>query len=159
MERIQVKYRGQLMSYATEQSSGMDVVATFKSPNEIEFYEGGLTIVDGGVMVSPGSRFAVPTGLYFEIPEGFEAQVRSRSGLSLKQGLAVVQAPGTIDADYRGEVKVCLINLSKMHQFIPFNARIAQIVFARVAKATMEEVDSFTETKRGAGGFGHTGVL
>ncbi|MFN5422020.1 MAG: dUTP diphosphatase [bacterium] len=130
-----------LPAYATEGSSGMDVRAELKEP----------------IILGPMQRVLVPTGLFLEIPEGFEAQIRPRSGLAIKQGLTCLNTPGTIDADYRGEIKVILINLSSEEQTIEHGDRIAQMVFQQVSKVDLVEVDEIGETKRNAGGFGHTG--
>ena len=128
-------------SYATELSAGMDLRADLESP---------LTL-------SPLQRALVPTGLYIALPAGFEAQVRPRSGLAAKHGITVLNAPGTIDADYRGEVKVILVNLSDTpFEIVPVE-RIAQMVVARHERVEWEEVDALDETQRGAGGFGSTG--
>ena len=130
--------------YATAGSAGMDLVAA---------------VPDGEPMkILPGGRAAVPTGLAFAIPQGFEGQVRPRSGLALKNGITVLNAPGTIDSDYRGEVKVILVNTSSETFEITRGMRIAQIVFARVEQMKLQEVNSLDETARGSGGFGSTGV-
>ena len=112
---------------------------------------------DGVVVLRPGERAAVPTGLALEIPAGYEGQVRPRSGLARKAGVTVVNAPGTIDADYRGEIQVLLINLGSEDVTIQPGDRIAQLIVAPVVQVTLEEVDSLAETVRGEGGFGHTG--
>jgi dUTP pyrophosphatase len=130
-----------LPSYATEGSSGMD----FKACIETE-----LTL-------EPLERRLVPTGLFIELPVGFEAQVRPRSGLAIKQGITCLNSPGTVDADYRGELKVVLINLSNETQVIHAGDRIAQMVIQKVEKITLVEVEEITSTVRGEGGFGHTG--
>jgi dUTP pyrophosphatase len=130
-----------LPQYATTGSSGVDIRASLESP----------------LVLAPMDRVLVPTGLFFEMPENIEAQVRPRSGLAIKQGLTCLNTPGTIDADYRGEVKVILINLSKEEQTIQDGDRIAQVVFQQVEKVTWEKVELLNETERGAGGFGHTG--
>lgn len=109
------------------------------------------------VLLQPLERQLIPTGLFLEIPDGYEAQIRPRSGLALKQGLTCLNTPGTIDADYRGEIKVILINLSGEVQEIRDGDRIAQMVFQRVEKAVWEESTTINETTRNAGGFGHTG--
>ena len=128
--------------YATAGSSGFDLRANLKET----------------VKLTPQGGFAIiPTGLFFEIPQNFEIQVRSRSGLAAKNQVAVLNSPGTIDADYRGELKVILINLSNETQTIHDGDRIAQIVFQSVDKVTWQQVEQLDETKRGAGGFGHTG--
>ena len=131
-----------LPAYATPLSAGMDLRAFLAEP---------LTL-------APGARRLIPTGLYIALPPGYEAQVRPRSGLALKRGLTVLNAPGTIDADYRGEVGVLLINLSQEQQTISNGERVAQLVIAPVVQAAWQEVNDLDETTRGAGGFGHTGV-
>ena len=131
-----------LPAYATDGAAGMDVVAAIPEP----------------LILAPGSRAAVPTGLAMAIPPGFEVQVRPRSGLAAKHGLTVANAPGTIDADYRGEVKVLLINLGPEPVTIEPTMRIAQLVPAAVTRARLTVVDSLDDTARGAGGFGSTGV-
>ena len=131
-----------LPAYATDGAAGMDVVAAIPEP----------------LILAPGSRAAVPTGLAMAIPPGFEVQVRPRSGLAAKHGLTVANAPGTIDADYRGEVKVLLINLGAEPVTIEPAMRIAQLVPAAVTRARLTVVDSLDDTARGAGGFGSTGV-
>lgn len=130
-----------LPAYATDGASGMDLRAELSEP----------------MILEPMQRVLVPTGLFLEIPEGYEAQIRPRSGLAIKQGLTCLNTPGTIDADYRGEIKVILINLSNEKQSIEHGDRIAQMVFQQVAKVNLVEVDEIGETKRNAGGFGHTG--
>ena len=112
---------------------------------------------DGAVTVAAGGRVAVPTGLAFEIPPGFEGQVRPRSGLARKVGLTILNAPGTIDSDYRGEIQVLLVNLGDAPHVIQPGDRIAQLVIAPVSVAELEEASELAETSRGAGGFGHTG--
>jgi dUTP pyrophosphatase len=112
---------------------------------------------DEAITMAPGARVAVPTGLAFEIPHGFEGQVRPRSGLARKVGVTVVNAPGTIDSDYRGEVQVLLVNLGDAPHVIQPGDRVAQLVIAPVTVAVLEEAESLSDTKRGAGGFGHTG--
>ena len=129
-------------AYATEGSSGMDLRANLPEP---------LTI-------APLERMMVPTGIFLEIPHGYEAQVRPRSGLAIKQGLPCLNSPGTIDADYRGELKVILINLSAEHQVISHGDRIAQMVFQKIEIVELESTDQISETARNAGGFGHTGI-
>ena len=131
-----------LPSYATEGAAGMDLLAAIAAPIEI----------------APRARALVPTGLKIAIPEGFEAQVRARSGLALKQGLAVANAPGTIDADYRGEVGVILVNLGDAPVRIERGMRIAQLGVAPVVRARWVPVATLPGTARGAGGFGHTGT-
>jgi dUTP pyrophosphatase len=110
------------------------------------------------LILSPLERKVVPTGIFLEIPQGFEAQVRPRSGLALKQGLTCLNSPGTIDADYRGELKVILINLSSEQQLIEHGDRIAQMVFQKVEIVDLELTHQLNETSRNAGGFGHTGI-
>ena len=130
-----------LPAYATSGSSGMDLRADLKEP----------------VVLKPMERTLIPTGLFVEIPEGYEAQVRPRSGLAIKQGITCLNTPGTIDADYRGEIKVILINLSVEEQQIVSGDRIAQLVFQQIARAEWVEVEALEQTQRGDGGFGHTG--
>ena len=114
--------------------------------------------IDVPMIVEPMQRVLVPTGLFIELPKGFEAQVRPRSGYAWKKGITVLNSPGTIDADYRGEVKVILINLSGEQQTIEPGERIAQMVIAKHETAQWEQVEELEESQRGAGGFGHTGV-
>lgn len=130
-----------LPKYETSGSAGMDLRANIESPIQLASLE----------------RTIVPTGLYIELPEGYEAQIRPRSGLSIKKGLSLVNSPGTIDSDYRGEIGVIMINLSKETQTIDPSERIAQMVIARYEQATWEEVVELSESDRGAGGFGSTG--
>ncbi len=127
--------------YKTDASAGMDLRAN----------------LDKSVILKPLQRAMIPTGLFLEIPVGYEAQVRPRSGLALKKGITVLNTPGTIDADYRGEVRVILINLSDEEFTINDGERIAQMIISSHEKAEWVEVTSLIETKRGAGGFGHTG--
>lgn len=131
-----------LPAYQTPASAGMDLRAAIDAP----------------LMLEPGGRSLIPTGLRLEIPPGYEGQVRPRSGLALKRGLTVLNSPGTIDADYRGEVGVILINLSREAQRIEPGERIAQLVFAPVARAVLVEAESLADSERGAGGFGSTGL-
>lgn len=114
--------------------------------------------LDAPVTLRPMERKLIPTGLHIALPEGYEAQVRPRSGLALKHGLTVLNAPGTIDADYRGEIGVVLINLSDADFVVNDGERIAQLVIARYEQAAFVEVESLDETERGEGGYGHTGV-
>jgi dUTP pyrophosphatase len=130
-----------LPDYATAGSSGLDLRANLESP----------------VVLNSLERQLIPTGLFMEIPEGFEAQVRPRSGLAIKQGLTCLNSPGTIDADYRGEIKVILINLSSDHQQVNDGDRIAQLVFQKVEKVNLISVSELTSSERAEGGFGHTG--
>jgi dUTP pyrophosphatase len=130
-----------LPQYATTGASGMDLRANLDTP----------------ILLEPMDRVLVPTGLFLAIPENFEAQIRPRSGLAIKQGLTCLNTPGTIDADYRGEIKVILINLSKETQTINDGDRIAQMVFCTVEQVIFETVIELATTDRGAGGFGHTG--
>ena len=109
-------------------------------------------------MLKPLQRALIPTGLYIELPDGYEARVRPRSGLALKKGVTVLNSPGTIDSDYRGEIKVIMINLSNETTVINTGERIAQMIIAKYEKVTLKEVDELSETERGEGGFGHTGV-
>ena len=131
-----------LPAYETKNSAGMDLRAF---------------LPDGPVTLEPMQRVLVPTGLYMEIPEGYEGQVRPRSGLAIKSGITVLNSPGTVDADYRGQVCVILINLSDKPFVVNSGDRIAQMVFARCEQAETVEVEMLPETERGAGGFGHTG--
>ena len=131
-----------LPAYATPLSAGVDLRAALEAPVELK----------------PLERALVPTGLYMQIPAGYEGQVRPRSGLAAKHGITVLNTPGTIDADYRGEIKVILVNLSNLPFTIVPGERIAQMVFARCEQAQLEEAVSLDETQRGAGGFGSTGV-
>ena len=114
--------------------------------------------VDSPVVIAPLGRALIPTGLYIALPDGWEAQVRPRSGLALKHGVTVLNAPGTIDADYRGEVGVILVNLGGEDFIVNDGDRIAQMIFNQYGKAEFVEVDTLDSTERGAGGFGHTGV-
>ena len=141
--KVQVinKSKHPLPQYATEQSAGMDLRANLDEP----------------IVLKPLQRCLVPTGLYMALPEGFEAQVRPRSGLAIKKGIGVLNSPGTIDADYRGEVCVILVNLSSEEFVVEDGERIAQMVIARHEQAEWQEVEVLDETERGAGGFGHTG--
>ena len=131
-----------LPEYETEASAGMDLRAYLDEP----------------VMIAPMERKLIPTGLYIELPFGFEAQIRPRSGLALKHGISILNSPGTIDADYRGEIKILLINFSDVSFEVGNGDRIAQMVIARHEHIKWEEVEVLTETARGAGGYGHTGV-
>ena len=131
-----------LPAYETKASAGMDLRAF---------------LPDGPVILEPMQRSLVPTGLYMEIPEGYEGQVRPRSGLAIKSGITVLNSPGTIDADYRGQVCVILINLSDKPFTINSGDRIAQIIFAKCEQADLVQVETLSSTERGAGGFGHTG--
>ncbi|MGR6836101.1 dUTP diphosphatase [Syntrophomonas erecta] len=110
------------------------------------------------IVISPGNRVLVPTGIALSLPAGYEAQIRPRSGLALKYGLTILNTPGTIDADYRGEIQVLVINLGDKEYILKRGERLAQMVFTRVEKAQFIEVENLSETERGAGGFGHTGV-
>lgn len=130
-----------LPAYATPLSAGMDLRADLPEP----------------ITLAPLQRCLVPTGLYIALPAGYEAQVRSRSGLALKQGISVLNAPGTIDADYRGEIRVILVNLSDTPFVVHDGERIAQLVIARHEQALWQPVDALDQTERGEGGFGHTG--
>lgn len=131
-----------LPSYQTEDAAGVDLRAH----------------ITEAIVLKPLERTLIPTGLFLEIPKGYEAQVRPRSGLALKLGITVLNTPGTIDADYRGEIKVLLVNLSSEAFTIESGERIAQMVFARYEKATFEEVERLSDTARGTGGYGSTGV-
>ncbi len=144
MVKIKVVNRGhqQLPAYATPQSAGMDLRANLDAP----------------VTLRPLERRLIPTGLFIALPEGYEAQVRPRSGLALKHGLTVLNTPGTIDADYRGEIGVVLVNLSQEDFVVNDGERIAQMVIARHEQGDFVIVDELDETERGAGGYGHTGT-
>ncbi|WP_035219879.1 dUTP diphosphatase [Desulfatibacillum aliphaticivorans] len=131
-----------LPRYMTPGSAGMDICAA----------------LDEDLAMAPGDIALVPTGLAMAIPQGFEVQVRPRSGLAIKQGVSLVNTPGTIDSDYRGEVKIGLINLSRETRTISRGDRIAQLIVGRVFQARLVETDSLDETERNSGGFGHTGV-
>lgn len=136
------KGRQQLPAYATSQSAGMDLRANIDTP----------------ITLRPMEHRIIPTGLYIALPPGFEAQVRPRSGLALKHGITVLNSPGTIDADYRGEIGVLLVNLSTDDFIITEGERIAQMVIARHEQGEFELTDELDDTERGAGGYGHTGV-
>jgi len=133
----------EIPEYATVGSSGLDLRAWITEP----------------IVLKPLERYLVPTGLFIEIPEGYEAQVRPRSGLAIKQGLSCLNSPGTIDSDYRGELKVIMVNLSNDTQTIESGNRIAQIVFQKVEKIEWDIKDALSDTVRGDGGFGHTGKI
>ena len=132
----------ELPSYGTLLSAGMDLRAN----------------LDTCVTIAPGQRALIPTGLYIALPEGYEAQIRPRSGLALKHGITVLNSPGTIDADYRGEIGIILVNLSDKPFTVEDGERIGQMVVARYSRVEWVPTDSLDETERGAGGFGHTGV-
>ena len=132
-----------LPQYVTTGSSGMDIRASLEVPKTLE----------------PMERAMIPTGLFIELPNGYEAQIRPRSGLAAKQGITCLNSPGTIDSDYRGEIKIILINLSGQQQIIQPGERIAQMIIQKVEPATWKEVDQIETTIRNEGGFGHTGSL
>ena len=144
MDEIVIKMttEGELPAYETEGSAGMDLRAHIDNP----------------IVILPGKKELVPTGLRIELPIGYEAQVRARSGLAAKHGIGLVNGIGTIDSDYRGEVKVCLINWGEEPFTVNNGDRIAQMVIAKYTKASINVVDSLSDTDRGEGGFGHTGV-
>lgn len=144
MVKIKIVNRGrqQLPAYATELSAGMDLRAN----------------IDESITLNPMERRIIPTGLYIALPSGYEAQVRPRSGLAFKHGITVLNSPGTIDADYRGEIGVLLVNLSNEPFVITEGERIAQMVIARHEQGQFEVVDELDQTERGEGGYGHTGV-
>ena len=144
MIQVKVINKGKqpLPAYATTQSAGMDLRANIDSP----------------ITLKPMERRLIPTGLYIALPKGYEAQVRPRSGLALKHGITVLNTPGTIDADYRGEIMVLLINFSNEDFIINDGERIAQMVIARHEQAAFTVVSELDKTERGAGGYGHTGV-
>ena len=139
--RIINKSKHDLPSYETEASAGVDLRSDLAE----------------AIIIKPLERVLVPTGLFIELPIGYEAQVRPRSGLAIKKGITVLNSPGTIDADYRGEIKVILINLSNEDFFINDGDRIAQMIISSHEKAQWHEVKELFETERGSGGFGHTG--
>ncbi|HSU50944.1 MAG TPA: dUTP diphosphatase [Segetibacter sp.] len=145
MDKLKVKIINKsdnpLPAYATEGSSGMDLRADIAEDFVLQSLE----------------RRLVPTGLFIELPQGYEAQVRPRSGMAVKHGITCLNSPGTVDADYRGELKVVLVNLSNEPQTIHKGDRIAQIVFQKVEAVTLTEVEEISATIRGEGGFGHTG--
>lgn len=146
MKEIEVKIvnnsNNPLPEYSTKDSAGMDVRAMLDKP----------------VTLRPLERALIPTGLHIQLPEGYECQIRPRSGLALKKGITVLNTPGTIDADYRGEIKIILINLSSEPFTIENGERICQMVIKEYVKATLTQVDDLDDTERGAGSFGHTGV-
>ncbi len=131
-----------LPDYATDHAAGMDLRAAVREP----------------VVLEPGARALIPTGLRIALPPGHEAQIRPRSGLAVRHGVTMVNTPGTIDADYRGEIRIILINMGQEPFTVRRGDRIAQMVIAPVARATWMPVDTLDETSRGAGGFGHTGL-
>ena len=135
------KSHHQLPKYATIQSAGVDLRANLSEP----------------IVLAPMQRALIPTGLYISLPAGYEAQVRPRSGLAIKKGITVLNSPGTIDADYRGEICIILINLSQEEFVVNDGERVAQMVIARHEQAEWVEVEALDETERGAGGFGHSG--
>lgn len=135
------KSTNKLPSYQTDGASGLDIIANLEAP----------------VTLNPLERILVKTGLYIEIPLGYEGQIRPRSGLALKNGISVLNSPGTIDSDYRGEIGVILINLSNESFVINHGDRIAQLIFSKYEKVSFSEVSILEETDRGIGGFGHTG--
>ncbi len=144
MVKIKVVNTGHqpLPAYATPQSAGLDLRANIEAP----------------ITLQPLERRLVPTGLHIALPDGYEAQVRPRSGLALKHGITVLNTPGTIDADYRGEIMVLLVNFSNEDFVVKDGERIAQMIIAKYAKAAFESVEVLDETERGEGGYGHTGV-
>jgi dUTP pyrophosphatase len=131
-----------LPSYQTAHSAGMDLRANLETP----------------VTLKPLQRILIPTGLFIELPEGHEAQIRPRSGLAYKHGISIVNSPGTIDADYRGEIKVLLVNLSDQDFVVEDGERVAQMVVARYERVKWSEAQALTDTERGAGGYGSTGT-
>ena len=135
------KSRHELPKYETEASAGMDIRAN----------------LDESIVLKPLQRALIPSGLFIELPVGYEAQVRPRSGLAAKHGITVLNTPGTIDADYRGEIKVILVNLSSEPYEVKDGERVAQMIISQHAKADLVAVDELNQTTRGAGGFGHTG--
>lgn len=140
--KIVNRSKHELPAYGTEHAAGMDIRANLDEP----------------VVLKPMQRILIPTGLYIELPAGYEAQIRPRSGLALKKGIGVLNSPGTIDADYRGEIGIILINLSNEDFIINDGERICQMVVKEYCRVDWQEVRSLEESERGAGGFGHTGV-
>lgn len=136
------KSKHQLPAFATKLSAGMDIRANIEKP----------------ILLQRLDRKIIPTGLYISLPEGYEAQIRPRSGLAAKNGITVLNSPGTIDADYRGEIKVILVNLSNEDFLIKDGERIAQMVIAKHEQPTLVQVEVLDDTKRGEGGFGHSGI-
>ena len=145
MQQVSIKLVNQsdndIPQYATAGSAGMDLRANLKEP----------------VILKPLQRQMIPTGLFIELPDGYEAQVRPRSGIANKQGITCLNSPGTVDSDYRGEIKIILINLSDVDQTIHHGDRIAQLIIARVEQAKWELIQQLNNSTRGHGGFGHTG--
>lgn len=146
MDHIKVKIinrsHHQLPAYETHGAAGMDVRAFLKEP----------------VVLQPLERALIPTGLYMQLPQGYECQIRPRSGLAYRHGITIANAPGTVDADFRGEIKVILLNLSNEPFTVNDGERVCQMVIAKYEKVSWEQVDRIDETERGDGGFGHTGV-
>ncbi|MGN6179875.1 MAG: dUTP diphosphatase [Mucilaginibacter sp.] len=140
--RVINRSKNNLPGYETIHSAGMDLRADLETP----------------VTLKPLERKLIPTGLHIELPEGYEAQIRPRSGLALKHGIGIVNSPGTVDADYRGEIKVLLINFSEEVFQVKTGDRIAQMIISRHEKVEWEQVEILNETSRGAGGYGHTGI-
>ncbi len=149
MEKIKIKITRlrdnqdlPLPSYATDGSAGMDIYAD----------------VESDLVIKPGEIALIPTGIAIELPPGYEAQIRPRSGLAINHGITLLNTPGTIDSDYRGEIKIILINLGKKEFVVKRGDRIAQMIISKYAKVEWEEVKELNTTQRGAGGFGHTGL-
>ncbi len=140
--RIKLKDGAVIPGYQTRGSAGADLCA----------------FTEGSLILEPGRTVLVPTGVYMEIPEGYEAQIRPRSGLALKHGITLLNAPGTIDSDYRGEIKIIMTNLGHENFIIENGMRIAQLVFAKVYRGEFIKTDQLNETTRNEGGFGHSGV-
>ncbi len=140
--KIVNKSNHQLPAYSTEYSAGMDLRANLNEP----------------VILKPMERKLIPTGLFIELPQSYEAQIRPRSGLALKRGITILNIPGTIDADYRGEIGVTLVNLSSEEFTVTNGEKICQMIIAKYETVQWEQVEILEETKRGVGGFGHTGV-
>jgi len=140
--KIRLREGASLPSYQTGGSAGADLFAC----------------VDEPVTIQPGRTVLIPTGLYIEIPDGYEAQVRPRSGLALKHGITILNTPGTIDSDYRGEIKIIMTNIGPEEFIVENGMRIAQLVFAKVFRGEFMKVEQLNETKRNEGGFGHSGI-
>lgn len=152
------KSNNELPAYSTKSAAGMDVRASFSINKKEEFYQFADWDEEGGyLIIFPGGRALIPTDLYLEIPDGYEIQVRPRSGLALKEGITVLNTPGTLDSDYRGNVGVILMNLGDDPFIVKEGDRIAQIVMNKVENIEWDLSDSLSESERASGGFGHTG--
>ena len=152
------KSSNKLPEYAHKDDAGFDLRANVEEIENSNYLFNAIKLNDTTIILNPGGRVLIPTGLYMAIPEGYELQIRPRSGLALKHGITVLNTPGTIDADYRGEIMVLLINFSTEDFVINDGERIAQMVLAKHEQCDFIEVNELDETERGAGGYGHTGV-